>query len=144
MKPNCTLLLLDAIWEIVTDRATATDKHEHIKAMITGCKTKLAMTFMVGTKKQYLHITCGDDIGNGMIKDLLDHTVDKTTDEYIIIEFHINKLYFIPGFMPEDLKGMPSYRSSLRLQLLQLLLGLQPLLLELELDHLHLLRTLPL
>ena len=110
LKPNCVSLLLDIIWQIITDQATTADKTDYLKSIIIGCKTKLAITFTVlehnTDRKKYLPITCGDEMGKGLITDLLNHSVDNTTDAFASIEFHINKLYFIPGFIPKDLCGM--------------------------------------
>ena len=111
LKPNCASLLLDTIWIIVTNQATATDKADYLKNIITSCKTKFAIIFSVlgsdnTTWKKYLHAICGDEMGKGLIQDLLNHTTDNTTKAFASIEFHINKLYFIPGFIPEDLCGM--------------------------------------
>ena len=45
-------------------------------------------------------------MGRGLIEDLLNHTVNNTTQSYASIEFYINTLFFIPAFIPEDLTGM--------------------------------------
>ena len=45
-------------------------------------------------------------MGKGLIEDLLNHTVNNTTQSYASIEFYINTLFFIPAFIPEDLTGM--------------------------------------
>ena len=111
LKTDCASLLLNAIWQLVTDRAIATANAGYCKNIIIRCKTKLAITFSVlapdGTSRmKYLPATCGEEVGKGLIRDLLNHTVRNTTKAYASIEFHINQLYFIPGFIPEDLTGM--------------------------------------
>ena len=77
LKPNCASLLLDAIWEIVTDQATATDRANCLKNIIVGCKAKLAVTFTVleynQDWKKYLPITCGDEMGKGLITRSIYH-----------------------------------------------------------------------
>ena len=54
LKPNCASLILDAIWEIVNNRASVMTEKDHLKGIMTGCKTKLVMNFMVGTDKKFL------------------------------------------------------------------------------------------
>ena len=106
LKPNCASLILDAIWQVVTNRAAPMTESTHLTGLMAGCKTKLVMNFIVGTTKTFVPFTCGDTIGKAHIQDLLDHTMDNTTEDYATIDFHINVLYFINEFIPEDLGGM--------------------------------------
>ena len=48
----------------------------------------------------------GIPFGKSHIQDLLNHTINNTTEDYAVIDFHINVLYFINEFRPEDLDGM--------------------------------------
>ena len=74
------------------------------------------MTFWINRhgvdKRKHLPAKCGTNIGKGLIKDLLNYTINThgassfTPHPYARIEFHINKLHFIPDFVPEDLSGM--------------------------------------
>ena len=48
LKPNCASLILDAIWEIVNNQTAPITKKAHLTGLMTGCKTKLVMNFMIG------------------------------------------------------------------------------------------------
>ena len=62
LKPNCASLTLDAIWQIVTDRAAPMTETNHLTGLMAGCKPKLVMNFMVGTTKTFVPFMCGDTI----------------------------------------------------------------------------------
>ena len=107
LQPDCAKMIRDAIWDIVTRRASPeTSDKQHLTSLITGCKTKLVMQFDVGSRPKFIDYTCGNPIGKGLIEDLLNHTINNTNEEYATIVFRINTMHFITDFIPEDLSGM--------------------------------------
>jgi hypothetical protein len=116
VKPDCASLLLDSIWDIIQSRADDQEQPDRLKSIIVKCKSKLSMTLWINIhgvdKKRHLPATCGADIGKGLIKDLLNYTINAhgassfTPHPSAKIEFHINKLHFIAAFVPEDLSRL--------------------------------------
>ena len=76
LQSNCAAMIKDKIFAIVFERAAPTTKLNHLKALITGFKKSLVMSFMVGTTKKFVPSSAGEAIGKGHIQDLFNYTVD--------------------------------------------------------------------
>ena len=115
LKTNCASLLLDAIWQLVTDRATTTDNAGYLKNIILGCKTKLAITFSVLASDntdlmKYLPATCGEEMGKGLFQDLLNHIVNNITKAYASIQYNSISTN-CTSFLDSSLKTSPEWHS---------------------------------